>query len=146
MEEHLLIEDIYPGLSWRHTRKVEDGEVRASVEFARDFGGYHVDESFARAAGFRGLITSGCYQVALVAELGGQVNLLGRELSLRYTAPIYEGDTLESVAEVVAVERETREVTLQIRVSNQDGVEVLTGRLTGYLPAPEWGTPARPQG
>ena len=79
MKHHPLIEDMRPGLSWGYSRKVTSGDLRASVDFAQDYGGYHVDERYARAAGFSGLITSGCFHVALIAGLGGRVNLLGRE-------------------------------------------------------------------
>ena len=44
-----------------------------------------------------------------------------------------------------AVAPEKYEVTLDIRVRNQNGVDVVTARLTGYMPAAEWGVPERPR-
>lgn len=144
MKENPLIEDMHPGLSWSYARKVTGVDVRASVDLARDHGGYHVDERYARAAGFSGLITSGCFHVTLIAGLGGRVNLLGRELTVRFAGPIYEGDALEAMAEVQAVAPDKREVTLDIRVRNQHGADVALAQLTGYMPAAEWGRPERP--
>lgn len=131
------------GAKWSHTRKVGPGDVQASVKLGRDYGGYHVDEQFARAAGFRGLITSGCYHVAVITELAGQIDLLGRDLQVHIGAPIYDGDTLESTAEVAELHPESRKIKVRFRTVNQDAAEVLTAEISGYLPNPAWGVPRR---
>ena len=81
--------------------------------------------------------------MALIAGLAGRINLLGRELTVRFAGPIYEGDELEVMAEVLEVAPDQRQVTLDIRITNQDGADVGSARLTGYMPAEEWGLPER---
>lgn len=82
MKPHTLIGDLKVGDRFTLEREVEPDAVRASVEFGQDHGGYHVDEAFARAAGFRTVITSGVFYVTLIAALTGHINLLGREMTL----------------------------------------------------------------
>lgn len=143
MEKHLLIEDMYVGFRWSLTRQVSERDVRASVEFAQDYGGYHVDEAFARAAGFRGLITSGAFHHGVIAGLAGRVNLLGREQSVKFSGPIYAGDNLVAEAVVVEANPEQRRIKLEFSITNQHGAQVFSGDLTGYIPAVEWGVPRR---
>ncbi|MCZ6628023.1 MAG: MaoC/PaaZ C-terminal domain-containing protein [SAR324 cluster bacterium] len=144
MKKHPLIEDFYPGLRWSLTRRVSGQDIKASVEFARDHGGYHVDEAFAQAAGFRTLIASGSLHHGIIAGLAGRINLLGRAQSVKFKGPIYAGDTLEAAAVVVEVQPERRQITLEFRITNQDGAEVFSGELTGHIPAAGWGRPLRP--
>jgi acyl dehydratase len=146
MQNPPQVDDLHVGYRFSLQRAVEPGDVRRSVEFARDYGGYHVDEAFARAAGFRTVITSGIYHHALMAEAAGRMHLLGRETSLRMRAPIYERDVLSVTAEVVELQPERRLVTLAIAIVNQDGAPVADCRVTGYLPSAEWGLPAPPAG
>jgi acyl dehydratase len=143
MERHLLIDDLHLGFRLSMERKVRTGDVLASVEFAQDYGGYHVDEAFARTAGFRTVIASGIYHNAMIAGLAGRFNLLGREMTLRFAGPIYEGDLLRETAEVIDIVSEKRQATLDIRIVNPENAEVVSARLTGYLPAAEWGMPQR---
>jgi 3-hydroxybutyryl-CoA dehydratase len=143
VDKHLLIEDFYPGFRWSFTRQVNERDVRASVEFALDYGGYHVDEAFARAAGFRGAITSGAFHHGVIAGLLGRVNFLGREQSVKFNGPIYAGDNLVAEAVVLEVNNKKRRIKLEFSITNQDGAQVFSGDATGYIPAVEWGVPRR---
>lgn len=144
MTQRLLIDDLAVGDRFSVQRKVSDDDVLASVNFAWDYGGYHVDQTFARAAGFRGVTTSGIFHVAMVASLAGHLNILGRELTVRFAGPIYAGDTLFGTAQIADLAKEKRQITLAIQVKNQDKADIVLADLVGYLPAPEWGVPKRP--
>lgn len=106
-----------------------------------DHGGYHVDEAFARRAGFRTVITPGLLQAGMMTKLGGDLNFLAREITFSYLKPVYAGDVLDAVITVTAVEPAKNRLTMQGQITNQAGEVVLTCRTTGYLPKPEWGVP-----
>jgi 3-hydroxybutyryl-CoA dehydratase len=141
---HWLIDDVYVGLrtTWRRTITPED--IANTIRLTGDQGGYHVDEAFARRAGFRTLIAPGMLQASLGTKLGGDLNFLAREMEFRFVKPVYAGDTLDVYAEVMEVEREKRFLRLQGGVVNQDREEVLTFKVAGYLPREEWGAPVKP--
>lgn len=136
--------EVRPGLRLRFRRTVTEADLAAAVHLTGDQNGYHVDAAFARAAGFRTAITPGLLQASLVTKLGGDLNLLAREMRFRFHKPVYPGDTLEAEVEVVEAEPERRRIACEATVSNQHGEVVLTCRVEGHLPAPEWGTPVKP--
>jgi len=59
MARHWLIEELHVGqrLSWR--RIIGPADIEATIRLTGDRGGYHVDEAFARKAGFRTIIAPG---------------------------------------------------------------------------------------
>lgn len=141
---HVSIEDLHVGWRYSWRRTVVDADFQAAIAFCGDQGGYHVDEAFAVAAGFRGLIAPGLLQTGMVASIGGHLNLLAHEITFRYLKPVYAGDALEASCQVVAIEAERRRVSLHAEITNQDGEIVLTAEVAGYMPDPAWGVPAKP--
>ncbi len=133
-------------VGWRRTwrRTIEEADIRATIALNGDQGGYHVDEAFARAAGFRQVIAPGLLQAGMVTKIGGDLSFLAREITFRFLKPVYAGDTLEVDCRCVAFEPGNRLVTLEAEVTNQDGDVVLSCRTVGHLPKPEWGDPVRP--
>ncbi|MBM3488425.1 MAG: hypothetical protein FJX67_17645 [Alphaproteobacteria bacterium] len=70
---------------------------------------YHVDEAAARAAGYDGIIVPGHLSAAIAFGLFVRLGLFARTgtaapgARMRWFRPIYPGDTLRAVAEVVAI-------------------------------------------
>ncbi len=142
--EHVTFSDLHVGWrrSWR--RKITQDDLQATIALTGDQGGYHVDEAFAQAAGFRTVIAPGILQASLPTKIGGDLNFLAREITFRFLKPVYVGDTLEVVLEAKSIDEEKRIVTFEAEVTNQDGEVVLTATTHGHLPNPEWGVPKKP--
>ena len=142
--EHVTFADLHVGWrrSWR--RQITQDDIEATSALTGDQGGYHVDEAFAQAAGFRTIIAPGMLQASLPTKIGGDLNFLAREMNFRFLKPVYAGDSLEVVIEGKATDEEKQLVTFEIEVTNQDGEVVLSGSTTGHLPRPEWGVPKKP--
>lgn len=142
--EHLLIGDMHVGLQRSFTREVTEADLHDTMRLTGDHGGYHTDAAFARGAGFRTVILPGLFQAGLVTQIGGVLNFLAREITFRYLAPVYVGDTLRCTVTVTAVVPERHRIDVSGEVVNQDGTVVLTSDAYGYLPRPEWGVPRKP--
>lgn len=127
------------------SQTITQDDLEAMVALTGDRGGYHVDERFARAAGFRTLITPGLVQAGLVTKIGGSLNYLAHEFTLTYLKPVYVGDQLTATMEVKAYDAATRRIRIEGGVTNQHGEEVLACRTAGYLPDPAWGVPEKPR-
>ncbi len=142
--QHVAFEDIHVGWrrSWR--RIISEEDIQATIALTGDQGGYHVDEDFAKAAGFRTVIAPGILQASMPTKIGGELNFLAREISFRFLKPVYAGDALEVTMEVAAIDGEKRMVTMEGQVTNQDGEVVLTINTHGNFPHPEWGIPSKP--
>lgn len=143
---HFLIDDVTVGERHVFRRFITAEDLRDMVRLTGDRGGYHVDERFAQAAGFRTVITPGLVQASMVTKIGGDLNFLAQEITFRYRKPVYAGDELEAVVEITAVEPERRRITLEATISNQHGDVVLTSTAQGFLPKAEWGIPDKRRG
>ena len=141
--KHWLIEDLRVGKTFSFQRDITEADLHATIALTQDHGGYHVDEDFAKAAGFRTVIAPGLLQASMATKLGGDLNYLAKEISFTYLKPVYAGDRLNVVMEVVDLDTARRMVKFQGRIFNQDSEIVLTVHTAGYLPKPEWGAPQR---
>jgi len=84
----------------------------------------HVDEEFARAAGFSTVLQQGPMTTAhfarLLAEKVGQANL--KWLDVTFMAPVYPDQALKLTAVVNGAEERGRVVTCALTATNPDGV------------------------
>lgn len=138
---HYLIDDMTLGRTFRWRRTITDADVQATIRLTGDHGGYHVDEAFARKAGFRAIIAPRLLQASMGTKLGGDLNFLAREITFRYLKPVYAGDTLDVEMAVTAIESSKNRIRLEGQITNQAGEVVLTCTATGHLPKLEWGVP-----
>jgi len=140
----ICFDDLEVGWTRSFTRVITAEAMQATIALTGDQGGYHVDERFAQAAGFRTLITPGMLQASMVTQLGGSINFLAREMRFQFLKPVYVGDTLRATGTVTALEPERQLVRMLGTVTNQEGVEVLTVEIAGHVPRREWGAPVKP--
>ncbi len=143
-DEHLTFADLRVGMRWVFRRRITAGDLEATMALTGDRGGYHVDERFARAAGFDTVIVPGLLPASLFTKLGGNLNFLAREMVFNFRRPVYVGDRLEAVIEIVEIDPERSLAVFEGAITNQDGEQVLTCRTTGRVPPAEWGVPRKP--
>ena len=122
------------------TRTVTQEQVNLYAEAAKDFNPIHLDEEFARTTQFGGRIAHGMLTLAFVSEMletafpGTYAS--GGELDVKFKAPVYPGETVETWGEVISVKSngEVDLVRCKAGCSKQDGTEVVSGRATVPLP------------
>jgi acyl dehydratase len=118
------------------SRTVTDAHFAAFQLASGDNHPIHYDREYCRRHGHRDLLAHG-YQVAIQTAPGAgifpflvQDSLKGfLEQSTRFLAPVYSGDTLYPLLEVVELKPQTTTgvVTLRSTIHNQDDVLVLEG-------------------
>ena len=85
------------------SRRVTQEGIRRYAEASGDFNPIHVDEEYARATPFGGIIAHGMLVLAYVSEMMaaafGHDWLDGGRLKVRFRAPARPGDTLSIRAE-----------------------------------------------
>ena len=100
----------------------------------------HFDYPYAREVeGYPGLVMAGpllgdWLHQCVVEWLGDNGRLLGMEYSNRRAA--YIGDTLRSVGRIVAVDRERRQLTIEVAILNQNDEVLAPGTAVAELAAP----------
>ena len=76
-----------------------------------------------------GMLTAGLVSAVLGTKLPGEGSIyMGQEL--KFTAPVYFGDTITATAEIIELIPEKNRVILSTTCTNQEGKVVLSGKAT----------------
>jgi acyl dehydratase len=118
------------GESFRYTRTFTIDDVRAFAAVSRDRGIHHVE------AGEDGrLLVHGLLTATIPTKLGGDIDYLAQAMSFRFHRPVFTGDEILCDCRAAKVEDrgDRTYVEFEIRCTNQQGKEVLTGSTTGVI-------------
>jgi acyl dehydratase len=138
MTDSLYFEDLFVGQSWRSfARTITETDVVNFAGMTGDYDPLHIDHHFARQTPFGRPIAHGLLGLSILAGLGihsprVQTAAFVSIENWRFLKPIFFGDTVHAVNEVVALESEGRRrgrVTWKRGLVNQDGVTVQEGLL-----------------
>ena len=92
-----------------------------------DFNPIHIDPEFGQMVGLGGVILHGLCTLAFTANaitnFAGDPGML-KKYKCRFAKPIHLGDVITTEATITAVQNNT--ASLSLKVTNQEGVEVLT--------------------
>ena len=115
-------------MSWSRTFTEED--IRLFARVSGDQGEHHlVPDERGR------LMSHGLLTATLPTKIGGDLNLIARELVFRFHRPVFAGDTIECVVTLVEAKPGDgyTEVVSEWTCSNQHGKEVMTGGGSGII-------------
>jgi 3-hydroxybutyryl-CoA dehydratase len=115
-------------LSWRRTFTEED--IRLFIQVSGDGGAHHLAPDEQGRLMAHGLLTA-----TLPTKIGGDVNLIARELSFRFYRPVFAGDTIECVVTLLQATPADgyTDIDTEWRCTNQHGKDVMTGRGKGII-------------
>lgn len=125
-------EQIPLGKVFRWRRTFTEADVTLFCGITGDFNPYHQDELFARESWYGKRIVPGLLTASMVTHIGGMVGFLATEMIFEYFAPVAPGDTITCAVEFVERDSARRRMTGVGRYENQDGVEVLRARFSGF--------------
>ncbi|MDP7532804.1 MAG: MaoC family dehydratase [SAR202 cluster bacterium] len=113
---------------------VTSDTVRSFAELTGDFNPLHFDEAFANGTRFKGLIAQGGIATgllhALVAmDLPGPGSVFMRQ-NWSFPRPVYIGDTIKATGAIMTFNQRRSIATMEFRVIDQNGQDVLTGEAT----------------
>lgn len=122
------------------TRTITAQDVETFADVVGDHNPLHLDEETARASRFGARIAHGALTAALVStvlgtELPGPGTIF-LEQQVRFTAPVYVGDTVTARAEVTDWDEGKRRMRLKTVCENGEGETVLTGEALVVAPEP----------
>ena len=109
------------------------------LRFAREFDPQymHIDEEKAKQGRFNGIIASGMHTISLTFKLWVEEGLYGDEViagtemnQIRFTRPVYPGNTLQVTVEVTGKQERNKEVgilTVLLSTYNEKEEKVFEG-------------------
>jgi 3-hydroxybutyryl-CoA dehydratase len=115
-------------LSWERSFSEED--VRLFARFSGDEGSHHLEPDEQGRLMVHGLLTA-----SLPTKIGGDLNLIARELKFQFLRPVFAGDTIR--CEVTLVQfvpgTDLNQVVSRFVCRNQHGKDVMTGEASGVI-------------
>lgn len=119
------------------SKTITDDDIHRFAEVSGDHNPVHLDDEFARKTRFGRRIAHGMLSAALISNaignrLPGQGALyLGQ--TLRFTAPVYPGDTVTAKVTITKIREDKPILTLATVCSNQRNETVIEGEATVML-------------
>jgi acyl dehydratase len=121
------------------SKTITETDVYLFAGISGDFNPVHLNESFAQQTPFKTRIAHGALPQSLIAPvLGMKLPGLGTvlvEVTTRFKAPTFFGDTITATARVAEKLEEKRRVRMELTWTNQKGQTVAEGEAV-VIPPP----------
>jgi len=130
-------EEINIGDKARFSKTLTEADMFAFSAITGDFNPIHVDEEFSKNSFFKrrvvyGMMTSGIINTTLTLLAGaGTIHL---SQTLKFTAPVFIGDTITVNSEVVNKIPEKNRIIIKTTINKQDGTLVIEGESLLLIP------------
>jgi 3-hydroxybutyryl-CoA dehydratase len=120
------------------SKTITEADVVMYAGLSGDFNPIHIDKEYAKNTRFKERIAHGLLTSSLLSQLLGMY-LPGKgsiymEQTLRFTAPVYIGDTITATATVQEFIEEKNIIKLLTECRNQKGELVLMGSAVMLVP------------
>jgi 3-hydroxybutyryl-CoA dehydratase len=120
------------GQTFVFRRTFTEGDVALFCGVTGDYNPYHIDETFARQSPYGGRIIPGLLTGSMLTHIGGMIGFLATEMTFRYLAPVYVGDTITATVTFAEKDEERRRMLGLAICTNQHGKEVLRATFSGF--------------
>ncbi len=132
------IEELQIGQKASFSKTITETDIYLFAGVTGDINPAHVNEEYASNTFFKGRIAHGMLSAGLVsAVLGMQLpgpGTIYMGQNMKFTLPVYPGDTVTATAEVEEINKEKNVVKLKTVCVNQNGKMVLDGEATVKAP------------
>ncbi len=123
--------DLKIGDTFSTAREVTDELVRKFAEVSGDYNPIHLDEEFAKTTRFGRRIAHGMLSGAFISAVLGyefkERKIVYLSQTMKFTAPVYLGDTVTATATVTNIRADKGIVTLETTCTNQNGETLVKG-------------------
>lgn len=119
------------GDKFSNERLVTDELIRKFAEVSGDYNPIHLDEEVAKTTRFGRRIAHGMLSGAFISAVLGfeltERRIVYLSQSLRFTSPVFIGDTVTTTGTVKNIREDKPIVTLDTVCTNQNGETLVTG-------------------
>lgn len=134
MAQDIPFNDLRVGDSAELTKTMSEADVYGFAGISMDFNPIHVDKEYAKNTRFKQRIVHGMLSASLISAVIGTVlpgkNTIYLGQTLKFTAPVFIGDTLCARVTVAELRAEKNIAILTTQVFNQEGTLVVDGQAT----------------
>ncbi len=123
--------DLQIGDKFSTERHVTDELIRKFAEVSGDYNPIHLDDEFAKTTRFGKRIAHGMLSGAFISAVLGhefkERKIVYLSQTMKFTAPVYLGDTVTAAATVTNIRKDKGIVTLETICTNQNGETLVKG-------------------
>jgi acyl dehydratase len=123
--------EIKIGDQFSSSREVTDEVIRKFAEVSGDYNPIHLDEEFAKTTRFGKRIAHGMLSGAFISAVLGyefqERKIVYLSQTMKFTAPVFIGDTVTATATVTAIREDKGIITLDTTCTNQNGDLLVKG-------------------
>jgi len=123
--------DLAIGDTFTKSRTITDELIRAFAELSGDHNPIHLDEDFAAKTRFGRRIAHGMLSGAFISAVLGfefrERKIVYLSQTMKFTAPVFIGDTVTTTATVRNIREDKGIVTLETTCTKQDGTVAVQG-------------------
>jgi acyl dehydratase len=123
--------DLKIGDKFSTERHVTDELIRKFADVSGDYNPIHLDEEFAKSTRFGKRIAHGMLSGAFISAVLGyefkERKIVYLSQTMKFTAPVYIGDTVTATATVTNIREDKGIVTLETVCTNQNGETLVKG-------------------
>ena len=127
------ISDISVGMKESFSVTITEKMMKQFYDITADENPLHVNVHFARERGFDDKVVYGMLTASMISTLGGCYlpgkYCLIQGVEIKFSKPVFVGDTLEVLGEVSKVDYDLRYLEVKVTIKNQRGEKVLRGIL-----------------
>jgi len=124
--------DLAIGDTFTKSRTITDELIRAFAELSGDHNPIHLDEDFAAKTRFGRRIAHGMLSGAFISAVLGfefrERKIVYLSQTMKFTAPVFIGDTVTTTATVRNIREGKGIVTLETTCTKQDGTVAVQGQ------------------
>lgn len=121
------------GLKESFSKEITSEMMDMFYKITGDCNPLHCNEDFSIEKGFRGRVVYGMLTSSLISTLGGVYlpgkNCLIQGVETKFSRPVYIGDVLNVMGEVVEKHDSVKQATIKVIIRNQDNKVVCKGKL-----------------
>ncbi len=126
--------EIAVGQKESFSASITDEMIEGFGRITGDANPLHTDDAFARASGgYRGKVAYGMLTASFLSALAGMYlpgeHSVIHEVSVKFPAPVYAGETVTFTGEVVRKDDTYHVIELKIAAVNSGGKKVLRGKM-----------------
>lgn len=120
------------GAKVAYSRTFTEADVALFIGVTWDINPLHTDDEYASATPFKKRILPGMLTASMLTHFGGLWAFVAKEMEFEFVAPVFIGDTITAHAEIIEMDQEKGWILLRCRCINQEGVEVLRAKISGF--------------
>ncbi|MGL5721180.1 MAG: MaoC family dehydratase [Brevinema sp.] len=130
----MKFEELKVGMKASTAKTITEADILMFGAVSTDFNPVHFNEEVGKATPFgkriaHGMLSAGLISAVLGTKLPGEGSIyMGQEL--KFTAPVFIGDTITAEVEIEELIAEKNRVILKTTCRNQDGKDVIIGKAT----------------